>query len=198
MLKMKSWTVDEMMAEDPCYKREQIEEWYADNERMDILMIMLHPDVSDEDKAWICCRAHDYRAAWFDAVVARAVRTHALHCGVKCVEEWAARWLSGEDRTVEAAWAAVGEARAAAAAAWAAARAAWAAAEEAAAAWAAAEWAEEATEAAVGAMWATVGATWATVEEAEEARARAAWAAEVERKQQVQNMIDLLTDDQSK
>jgi hypothetical protein len=85
--------------------------------------------------------------AWLDVLVTRAVRSHALRCGVPTVEEWAARWLSGEDRT----------ARAAAAAAWAAAEATWAEA----AAWAAraaraaeatwAAWAAEAAEAAAAA-----------------------------------------------
>ena len=34
----------------------------------------------------------------------RQVRAHCLHCGAPTVERWAARWLSGEDRSVAAAW----------------------------------------------------------------------------------------------
>lgn len=56
-----------------------------------------------------------------ERIVARAVETHALHCGIDTVEAWARAWLSGEDRSEAAA-------RAAAGAAWAAARAAWVAA----------------------------------------------------------------------
>jgi len=52
------------------------------------------------------------QAAWLERVVTRAVTTHALHCGVPAVEQWAMRWLSGENRTARAAeeawWAAWG------------------------------------------------------------------------------------------
>lgn len=51
-----------------------------------------------------------------EVIVTSAIVAHALDCGVPVVEEWAAKWLSGEDRS---AWEA-----AAAAAAWAA-EAAW-------------------------------------------------------------------------
>ena len=70
-------------------------------------------------------------------IVDPVVERHALHCGVKDVEEWARRWLSGEDRSAAsaraAAWAARAAAWAARAAAWAAARAAAAQADGAAA-----------------------------------------------------------------
>jgi hypothetical protein len=36
-------------------------------------------------------------------IVTRAVETHALHCGVPKVEQWARRWISGEDRSAAAA-----------------------------------------------------------------------------------------------
>lgn len=34
--------------------------------------------------------------------VDRAIRNHALQCGISVVEGWGIRWLSGEDRSVEA------------------------------------------------------------------------------------------------
>jgi hypothetical protein len=70
------------------------------------------------------------------AIVMRAVRRYALTSSVEAVKTWAAKWISGEDRSTAAAARAAGwvaEAEAAARAA------AWAAAEaEEAAAWAAA------------------------------------------------------------
>jgi len=65
----------------------------------------------------------------------RQVRAHCLHCGIKTVERWAARWLSGEDRSAALAWASASRAaRAAEEASWAAGRAPRAAAKAAAAA----------------------------------------------------------------
>jgi hypothetical protein len=88
----------------------------------DRIWVATHPDVLTEEQM----------TAWLGVVVTRAEWAHALGCGVPTVEQWATRWLSGEDRT-------------AARAAWAARAAAWAAEEAArAAAWAAAWAAEEA------------------------------------------------------
>ena len=53
------------------------------------------------------------RTRLLDKIVTRAnatadavVRDHCLNCGIKVVKEWAARWLSGEDRSADAAAAA--------------------------------------------------------------------------------------------
>jgi hypothetical protein len=59
-----------------------------------------------------------------ERIVRRAVETHALRCGVAAVESWAAAWLSGADRTEQAAARAAVAAAVAAVAAWAAANAA--------------------------------------------------------------------------
>ena len=89
------------------------------------------------DRLWPFFRAASQAA---QAVVAnraadRQVRAHCLHCGIKTVERWAARWLSGEDRSAAAAWASASRAaRAAEEAPWAAGRAPRAAAKAAAAA----------------------------------------------------------------
>jgi len=90
-------------------------------------------NIPREDVVWLWAQAgalpHNVRQRWIERVVYRAVETHALRCGVPSVEEWALRWLSGEDRS---------EASAARATAWAARAAAWAAR--------AAAWAGEANE----------------------------------------------------
>jgi hypothetical protein len=36
-------------------------------------------------------------------MLCESVEGHALHCGIPSVEQWAARWLSGEDRTEKSA-----------------------------------------------------------------------------------------------
>lgn len=74
---------------------------------------LLRPEVLGEDLQQVLYNIVD---PW--------VKSQCLHCGITEVEVWAGRWLSGEDRTE--------------AAAWAAAEAAWAAAKAAEAAWAAA------------------------------------------------------------
>ena len=117
---------------------------------VDRLWVLLRSEVIGEE---LCREAADVYAD-------RAVRRHALPHPV--TREWARRWLSGEDRSKAAAWAA-GDA---AWAAWAAARAAWAAAGDAAwaagdAAWAAGDAAWDAGGAAGAAAWDAAGdAAW--------------------------------------
>jgi hypothetical protein len=82
---------------------------------------------------------------WLNQTVERAIRRSLGKSGCPEWERWAAKWLSGEDRTAEAAEAAAWEAGAAADAARAAVAASWVAraADAAGAAWAArAAWAE--------------------------------------------------------
>ena len=63
-----------------------------------------------EDRIWVLLRpevlGRDGLLRVVDAIADRAVRRHALHCGVAGVEAWAYRWLSGDDRSEVAAWAA--------------------------------------------------------------------------------------------
>ncbi len=97
---MISWTVDEMLTEDVCvyYTREKLLELWGGRERVSLLDI-LQSSISDADKIWVCCRPKNvHRAAWLEGIVTRTVRTHALHCGIETVEEWAREWLSGADR----------------------------------------------------------------------------------------------------
>jgi hypothetical protein len=140
---MKTWTVDEMLAEHPCdrYNRERITELWAGKEALSLKEI-LFLNIPADDKLWVINRPSslpwDICSRWMFMVVERAVRKHALHCGIPEVETWAERWLSGEDQSAEAARVARVAARVARVAAW----AAWAAEAEAAA------WAAEAAQAA--------------------------------------------------
>lgn len=160
---MKTWTVEEMLAEGPCerYTEQRITELWAGRERLSLREIA-DLEIPPEGVVWVACRPgaitpEQVRAWLVDRVVARAVRNHALRCGVPEVERWAVQWLSGEDRTAAAAWAA----------AWAVRDAAWDAAWDAAAA-------------------AVRAAAWA-------ARAWGAWAAtSTERAQQLADLLDVL------
>ena len=138
-------------------------------------------DVSTADRLWVFWRAatQDQRAATLERIVTRAVTNRCLDCGIDAVEQWAARWLSGEDRSGKAAKAAaelLDTGCAARAAEWMAARAARAAARAAAEAEWAAEWAESAARAAELAESAAKAAELAEL--AESARAARAAASE--------------------
>lgn len=94
-----------------------------------------------KDRVWVLLREEVLGKAGLrrvvEMIVTRTVRTHALHCGIAEVEQWAWNWLSGEDRSLLAAEAAAEvsfAAEAAAAAAAAEEELAWAAAAAAAAA----------------------------------------------------------------
>ena len=65
---MKSWTVDEMLAEQhPChnYKRKHLTELSAGHERRSLLDVLDMP-IADADKAWVGCRpgAFDRQREW--------------------------------------------------------------------------------------------------------------------------------------
>ena len=164
---MKTWTVEEMVAEEPCpeYTRERIAELWQGCEALGLLDILDLP-IAAEHRIWVACRPNAIRpaqrTAWLDLMVTRAVTARALHCGIPAVEMWARGWFDGSDRTEASAcaatWAAAEAAETGAARAAAAAAAAWTAAD--AAAWAA--------RAAARAAWVAAGAAaWAAAEMAE-------------------------------
>ena len=172
---MKSWTIGEMLNERPCtkYTQERITELWAGRERLTLLEVLDLPILA-EDIVWVICRKNaltpEQQAEWLECIVTRAIRNHALNCGILTVEAWARNWLNGSDRSRAEAARAAAETEASWAAREAAAAAAWAAAREAAAA---AAWAAE-TEAE-----ATRAASWAAARAAADAAdaAAAAWAA---------------------
>ena len=146
---MKTWAIDEMLEENPCaeYGRARIAYLWAGRESLTVGEILVL-DIPAGDRTWVACRpgalAHEMRRRWLDGIATRAVTTHARHCGVPAVEQWAVQWLDGTDRT---AWAAEAAARGAVEAAEAAARGAVEAAEAAARGAArAAAWGAEAAE----------------------------------------------------
>ena len=129
---MKSWTIDEMLAERPCeeYTQERITELWAGRERLTLLEVLDLP-ISWADRVWVICRpdalTHEQKAEWLERIVTRAIRNHALNCGIPTVEAWAQNWLDGTDRSnaaAAAAWTAEAARAARAAEAWAAAEAA--------------------------------------------------------------------------
>jgi hypothetical protein len=144
---MQTWTIEEM----------------KDLSVLDILDL----PIPAEDRIWASLQSGDHVPVAVEAIVRRAVESHAVGCGIPEVEEWAQRWLSGEDRTTEAAWAAQevswASARAAAQQTWAPTWAARAAAQQ--------TWAP---------TWAARAAAWAAYAAVLEA-AEAAHAAERDR-----------------
>lgn len=127
---MKSIKVDRVMSFDPCaeYPRDVIVALFAGRDSLSAQEI-LALDIPAKDRIWLVCQEGvldpDIHDRWIEIVVTRAVTDHALHCGIAQVEEWARTWLSGEDRTAEAADAAAEAAYAAAKAADNATRAAY-------------------------------------------------------------------------
>ena len=153
-------TIDDVMSLDPCseWPRSRVAGVFGDHASLSLQEILTNEDIPIADRIWLTFRptvlAPSVRAAAINAIVTRAVRNHALPCGA--TKAWAERWLSGDDRTAAAAYAAREAARAAKAAAVAAAKAAVAAA------WAA--WADDA--AAAAAPWAAARTAYAAREAA--------------------------------
>ena len=105
---MKTWAIDEMLEENPCaaYGRARIADLWAGRESLSVADI-LALDIRASHRVWVACRpgalTHEMRRRWLDGIATRAVTTHARHCGVPAVEQWAVQWLDGTDRTVGAA-----------------------------------------------------------------------------------------------
>ena len=136
-------TEDFVNAQSPCkrYPPERVHELFAGRDVLpydDVFTL----DIPAADKVWVFALPgvlpDDVRERWREMFLTRAITNHALTCGAARVEAWAQRWLSGEDRSRDAAHAAA-HAAALAAAGAAARAAAWSAAGAAAqyAAWAA-------------------------------------------------------------
>jgi len=149
---MKTLTVDDVMAYEPCYTRERVEELFAGRTEMTIREICA-VDVRAKDRVWLLTQDGvldaDMRDKWITMIVTRAITNHALHCDIPEVERWAENWLSGADRSSDAARAAAraaADAANAAYAAYAAADSAYAAYAAYAAAYAAAYYAARVTE----------------------------------------------------
>jgi len=153
---MMQLTRESVLALGPCreWREGGIDRYLAGRESALLAEVLLDEDrnrISDADQRWLAAHLLIDRAlayCWMDVIVERAIRRMLGHSGCPEWEEWAARWLSGEDRTARAARAAEAAARAAEAEA-----AAWTA--RAAEAWAWAWAAEAAAEGAAEAARAT-------------------------------------------
>lgn len=127
-------TVNKIMSLSPCarYTRERVMELWAGRKSITPEELLALP-ISAEDRIWAACRVFPKQVIkrWLDTIVTRAIKQHALRCGIPSVETWAKKWLSGKDRTEKSAGAAAEAAaeEAARSAVWAARAAAWAAAD---------------------------------------------------------------------
>jgi len=150
---MTIWTVEDVLALRPCedYDRERLTNLWDGRDALAIADVC-DLDIPAEDRLWLLCKAPfaSIEPA-ITAIVTRALEPHETRT-------WAENWLSGEDRTSDAAYA-YDAAYAAAAAAY---DAAYAAAYD--AAYAAAEAAEAAAAAAYAAAYAAAAAEAAASE----------------------------------
>lgn len=119
---MKSWTVEEMLAEKPCdrYDEARIRKLWGEHETRSLADLLTDERIPPADRMWPVWRpgalTRVQARAVLDRIVTRAVTNHALNCGLPDVETWARGWLDGSDRSWVAAWAAARAARAARAA----------------------------------------------------------------------------------
>ena len=121
-------SIDDIIEHDPCWvdARIKIEKLFGDRERITLKEYSELP-VSSRDRLWGMLLLWPNRSVTVaNKAVDRQVKAQCLDCGLPEVQEWAKRWLSGEDRTYAAAYvvADVADCDAAAAAAYAAAAAA--------------------------------------------------------------------------
>lgn len=103
---MKTWTIDEMLAEGPCihYTPERLAELYDGRESVSLIEILDAP-IPLQDIVWCITRptalTQDQCNKWGNRVAARMIRTRALNCGIQDVERWAQAWLAGLGRDHE-------------------------------------------------------------------------------------------------
>jgi hypothetical protein len=106
---MKTLTPQQIVALGPCkgYDLEWITELFDNKKSMTYLEILNTDKIPLADIVWLFCQLtvldKDIRNQWMEVIVTRAVTNYALHCGIDTVEKWAENWLSGDDRTTEAA-----------------------------------------------------------------------------------------------
>ena len=109
---MTTYTLSDVRAMRPCqptYTTSYLTDLFAGRETVTILDVFDAP-IPDADKVWFAVQPGVITKMQIDEflerTVTRAVTNQALNCGVPEVEEWAKKWLSGEDRSARAAYAA--------------------------------------------------------------------------------------------
>jgi hypothetical protein len=106
---MKTLTPQQIIDLNPCrgYDLEQLEKLFGNKESVTYLEILNTDKIPLEDIIWVFCRPtvldDDISNQWLEVIITRAVTNYALHCGIDDVEKWATNWLSGVDRTIKAA-----------------------------------------------------------------------------------------------
>ena len=101
-------SVDDIIEHNPCWvdARIKIEKLFGDRERITLKEYSELP-VSSRDRLWGMLLLWPNRSVTVaNKAVDRQVKAQCLDCGLPEVQEWAKRWLSGEDRTYAAAYAA--------------------------------------------------------------------------------------------
>ena len=104
---MKSWTIDELLAERPCaaYTRAHTAKQFGRRTRMTLLQILNCRSVPVADRLWVAwlpsALSLTQRKEVGERIVMRTVRKYALPCPETHV--WAKAWLLGQDRTAPAA-----------------------------------------------------------------------------------------------
>jgi len=109
---MKTWTVDEMLAEVPCgdYPRERIVELWAGRERVSLSDVLTGLPILNKDRVWMACRPKALRLetleGWVVGAVERAVRRAMATCTNVRWLDWAQGWMRGNRWGYDAAYAA--------------------------------------------------------------------------------------------
>lgn len=99
---MKRLSVDEIMGMKPCeaYPEARVQELFGERETLSLIQI-LDLDIPAKDRLRVMLRKgvveEEVLRRFSDVVANRAVRNHALTFGP--IREWAAKWLSGADRS---------------------------------------------------------------------------------------------------
>jgi hypothetical protein len=106
---MKTLTPQQIVDLGPCegYDLKYVTELFDNKKSMTYLEILDTDKIPLTDIIWVFCQPtvldDDIKKQWLEIIVTRAITNCALHCGVDEVEKWAKNWLSGKDKTFNAA-----------------------------------------------------------------------------------------------
>ena len=98
----KSWTIEEMLAEEPRYSHRKIKRLFAGRTKLTLLEI-LDLKIPAEDKIW-CATLEKALAPKLLSILAQKASKRAndyvdIQVAKNCRGPWAEQWLSGEDRS---------------------------------------------------------------------------------------------------
>jgi hypothetical protein len=84
---MKTWTIDSVLAAQPCpdYTLERVTA-LAQGREWTTREIIDRRDIPAGDRVWLACQPGaitlEQRKRWLEVIVTRAIKRHVLHCGV--------------------------------------------------------------------------------------------------------------------